>query len=127
MPEQNGVLEKGGTMRLGAHEITVDEGTMAHSLYGKGKILERHRHRYEVNPKYIPEITSKGLRFSGKSDENRRMEILEVPSSKFHFATQFHAEFKSRPAREALQNFGHIKPRLYRKNPQRAPKKMNSQ
>jgi CTP synthase len=112
MPEQNGVLEKGGTMRLGAHEITVDEGTMAHSLYRKGKIWERHRHRYEVNPKYISEITSKGLRFSGKSDENRRMEILEVPSSKFHFATQFHAEFKSRPARASPPYFGLIKSAL---------------
>src|SRR5207249_11952510 len=57
MPEQNGVLEKGGTMRLGAHEITVDEGTTAYSLYGRRKIWERHRHRYEVNPKYIPELT----------------------------------------------------------------------
>jgi CTP synthase len=112
MPEQNGVLEKGGTMRLGAHEITVDEGTLAHSLYRKGKIWERHRHRYEVNPKYISEITSKGLRFSGKSDENRRMEILEVPSSKFHFATQFHAEFKSRPARVSPPYFGLIKAAL---------------
>src|SRR6058998_92325 len=73
MPEQNGVLEKGGTMRLGAHEITVDAGTMAFSLYGKGKIWERHRHRYEVNPKYIPEFTSNGLKFSGRSDANRRM------------------------------------------------------
>ena len=112
MPEQNGLLEKGGTMRLGAHEITVDEGTMAHSLYGKGKIWERHRHRYEVNPEYISEITSKGLRFSGKSDENRRMEILEVPSSKFHFATQFHPEFKSRPARASPPYFGLIKAAL---------------
>jgi CTP synthase len=85
---------------------------MAHSLYRKGKIWERHRHRYEVNPKYISEITSKGLRFSGKSDENRRMEILEVPSSKFHFATQFHAEFKSRPARASPPYFGLIKSAL---------------
>src|SRR2546427_11512855 len=112
MPEQNGVLEKGGTMRLGAHEITVDAGTMAFSLYGKGKVWERHRHRYEVNPKYIPEFTSNGLKFSGRSDANRRMEILEVPSSRFHFATQFHAEFKSRPARASPPYFGLIKAAL---------------
>jgi CTP synthase len=112
MPEQNGVLEKGGTMRLGAHEITVDEGTTAYSLYGKGKIWERHRHRYEVNPKYIAELTSKGLKFSGRSDANRRMEILEVPSSRFHFATQFHAEFKSRPARASPPYFGLIRAAL---------------
>ena len=112
MPEQNGVLEKGGTMRLGAHEITVDAGTMAFSLYGKGKVWERHRHRYEVNPKYIPEFTSNGLKFSGRSDANRRMEILEVPSSRFHFATQFHAEFKSRPARPSPPYFGFIQASL---------------
>jgi len=112
MPDQNGVLEKGGTMRLGAHEITVDEGTTAYSLYGKGKIWERHRHRYEVNPKYIPELTSNGLKFSGRSDANRRMEILEVPSSRFHFATQFHAEFKSRPARASPPYFGLIRAAL---------------
>src|SRR5207244_1825617 len=82
------------TMRLGAHEIAIDEGTMAYSLYRNKSVWERHRHRLEVKPKYIQEITSKGLKFSGKSDLNRRMEILEVPSNRFHFATQFHAEFK---------------------------------
>ena len=112
MPEQNGILEKGGTMRLGAHEISVDSGTTAHSLYGKTKIWERHRHRYEVNPKYIEELTSEGLKFSGKSDENRRMEILEVPASKFHFATQFHAEFKSRPGRPSPPYFGLVQAAL---------------
>jgi CTP synthase len=112
MPEQNGVLEKGGTMRLGAHEITVDGGTTAYSLYGKEKIWERHRHRYEVNPNYIADLTSKGLKFSGRSDANRRMEILEVPSNRFHFATQFHAEFKSRPARPSPPYFGFVQAAL---------------
>jgi CTP synthase len=112
MPEQNGVLEKGGTMRLGAHEITVDGGTTAYSLYGKEKIWERHRHRYEVNPNYIADLTSKGLKFSGRSDANRRMEILEVPPNRFHFATQFHAEFKSRPARPSPPYFGFVQAAL---------------
>ena len=106
MPEQDGVLEKGGTMRLGAHEILIDAGTVAHSLYQKTRTWERHRHRYEVSPKYISELTSKGLRFSGKSDSNRRMEILELHGHKFHFATQFHAEFKSRPGRPSPPYFG---------------------
>jgi len=97
MPEQTEVLEKGGTMRLGAHEIKLVPGTTAYSLYEKDRIWERHRHRYEVNPKYIPQLLSKGLVFSGKSDADHRMEILEIGSNKFHFATQFHAEFKSRP------------------------------
>lgn len=117
MPEQNGVLEKGGTMRLGAHEVAVEAGTAAYSLYGKGKVWERHRHRYEVNPKYIPELTSKGLKFSGRSDANRRMEILEVPSNRFHFATQFHAEFKSRPGRPSPPYFGFIRATLGRNVP----------
>jgi len=126
MPDQNGVLEKGGTMRLGAHEITVDDGTMAYSLYRRGKIWERHRHRYEVNPKYIPELTSNGLKFSGRSDANRRMEILEVPSSRFHFATQFHAEFKSRPARASPPYFGLIKAALETQAPLKGSKQIVS-
>ena len=117
MPEQNTVLEKGGTMRLGAHEITVEKGTVAYGLYGKTLILERHRHRYEVNPKYISQLSSKGVAFSGKSDSNRRMEIMELPSHRFHFATQFHAEFKSRPGCPSPPYFGFVKAALDRKVP----------
>jgi CTP synthase len=109
MPEQNFVLEKGGTMRLGAHEIAVDTGSLANSLYQETTIWERHRHRYEVNQKYIPQLASKGVRFSGKSDSNRRMEILELSSRKFHFATQFHAEFKSRPGKPSPPYFGLVR------------------
>jgi len=105
-------LEKGGTMRLGAHEISIDTESIAYSLYQKTKAWERHRHRYEVNPKYIPQLTSKGLRFSGKSDANRRMEILELPSNTFHFATQYHAEFKSRPGRPSPPYLGLVKASL---------------
>jgi CTP synthase len=115
MPEQNHILEKGGTMRLGAHEISIDQGTIAYSLYGKQTIWERHRHRYEVNPKYIAQLTAKGLRFSGRSDHNRRMEILELPSNRYHFATQYHAEFKSRPGRPSPPYFGLIQATLSRK------------
>jgi CTP synthase len=117
MPEQNGILEKGGTMRLGAHEIAVDEATLAYSLYGKKTIWERHRHRFEVNPRYISKLTSRGLRFSGKSDSDRRMEILEVPSSRFHFATQFHAEFKSRPDRPSPPYLGLVEAAVSAKTP----------
>src|SRR5437660_11581861 len=77
MPEQNGVLEKGGTMRLGAHEISIDSGSIAYSLYQKSKAWERHRHRYEVNPKHIPQLTWNGVRISGKSCVKRRMEMLK--------------------------------------------------
>jgi CTP synthase len=112
MPEQNNVLEKGGTMRLGAHEVLIDEGSLAYSLYHKSRVWERHRHRYEVNPRYIPQLTSRGMKFSGKSDSNRRMEILELSKNKFHFATQFHAEFKSRPTRPSPPYYGLVQAAL---------------
>ncbi len=112
MPEQTEVLEKGGTMRLGAHEIHLEEGTMAYRLYGKSTIWERHRHRLEVSPSYIPEMTSRGLMFSGKSDSGNRMEILELRANKFHFATQFHAEFKSRPGKPSPPYFGLVQAAL---------------
>lgn len=97
LPEQKQIKELGGTMRLGEIEVTIKPGTIAHKLYGKEKVFERHRHRYEVNPEYIPKLESKGLVFSGWSDSKRRMEILELSGHRFFFATQFHPEFKSRP------------------------------
>ncbi len=97
LPEQRGISELGGTMRLGEIEVTVKPGTIAYNLYKSEKIYERHRHRYEVNPEYIPSIESHGLIFSGHSDGGRRMEIAEYPKHRFFFATQFHPEFKSRP------------------------------
>jgi len=117
MPEQTEVLEKGGTMRLGAHEIRIDPATTAFDLYKRRTVKERHRHRYEVNPKYISALTSRGLRFSGKSDSDHRMEILELPLNKFHFATQFHAEFKSRPGAPSPPYFGFVKAAVESKTP----------
>ncbi len=117
MPEQSEVLEKGGTMRLGAHEIKLTPGTIANRLYETSKIRERHRHRYEVNPEFIPQLTSKGLVFSGKSDSEHRMEIMELASNKFHFATQFHAEFKSRPGRPSPPYRGFVDAAMVAKTP----------
>jgi CTP synthase len=115
MPEQSKVSDKGGTMRLGAHEISLDQESKAYSLYLRNPIWERHRHRYEVNPKYIQTLTARGLRFSGKSDFDRRMEILELPSNRYHFATQYHAEFKSRPGKPSPPYFGLIEAALSKK------------
>jgi CTP synthase len=84
-------------MRLGDIEITIKPDTIAWKLYGKKKILERHRHRYEVNPEFIPDLEEAGMVFSGYSDSGRRMEILELHDRRFFFATQFHPEFKSKP------------------------------
>jgi CTP synthase len=99
MPEQAGIRAKGATMRLGAYPIVIERGTLAHKLYGSEEISERHRHRYEVNPKYIHEIEEAGFIFSGKSPDGRRMEIGELKEHPFFIAVQFHPEFKSRPTK----------------------------
>ena len=89
----------GGTMRLGAYDAYIVSNTVAREAYGKDQISERHRHRYEVNPKFISEIEKAGLTFSGKSPNGTLMEIAELPKSAhpFFLGTQFHPEFKSRP------------------------------
>ncbi len=100
MPEQKEKLAKkdyGATMRLGQYEARIKPGTQAEAAYKTKKVLERHRHRYEINPDYIERIMSKGLVFSGTSPDGRLMEIAELPKSvhPFFLATQFHPEFQS--------------------------------
>ena len=89
----------GGSMRLGAYEAILKEGSMARASYGQKEISERHRHRYEVNTKYITQLEKAGLVFSGKSPDGVLMEIAELPKAvhPFYLGTQFHPEFKSRP------------------------------
>ncbi|WP_456466386.1 glutamine hydrolyzing CTP synthase [Methanopyrus sp.] len=96
LPEQRGVEEKGGTMRLGAEPVVLEEGSLIRELYGKEVVLERHRHRYEVNPEYIHRLEEHGLRFTGRSPDGR-MEVLELPDHPYFVGTQYHPEFKSRP------------------------------
>ncbi|GAA0284810.1 CTP synthase [Halobacterium noricense] len=97
LPEQYDLEDLGGTMRLGAHDTQIEPGTLAHELYGDTSCTERHRHRYEVNPDYIDDLTENGLTFSGEA--GNRMEILEYGDHPFFFGTQFHPEFRSRPTR----------------------------
>ncbi|MEK7500570.1 MAG: CTP synthase [Patescibacteria group bacterium] len=102
MPDQGQkILEKnyGATMRLGAYPAALKSGSIALGAYKQHLISERHRHRYEVNPKYIADLEKKGLVFSGFSPDRRLMEIIELPRSvhPFFVGTQFHPEFKSRP------------------------------
>ncbi len=102
MPEQKKNLEDknyGATMRLGAYDAALAKGTLAYDAYKKEKISERHRHRWEVNPKYVEQIEKAGLVFSGKSPDGKLMEIAELPQSEhpFFLGTQFHPEFKSSP------------------------------
>ncbi len=99
LPEQRNVDKLGGTMRLGAQKVIIEEGSMAHRIYGKKVIYERHRHRYEVNPEYIEEFEKNGLHFSGKDESGTRMEIFELKDHPFYMGSQFHPEFKSRPLR----------------------------
>jgi CTP synthase len=97
LPEQYEVEDMGGTMRLGAHETHIEPGTLAHELYGSDTCTERHRHRYEVSPRYIQAFEDAGLVFSGTA--GNRMEILELPDHPYFLGTQFHPEFRSRPGR----------------------------
>lgn len=115
MPEQRAVESKGATMRLGAHEVRLQPGTLAERLYGRRRVWERHRHRYEVNPDYISKLEQGGLVFSGRSLDGRRMEILELPSHYFFVATQFHSEFRSRPMSASPPYYGLVKAALDKK------------
>ena len=87
---------KGGTMRLGAQEIRLNPGSLAHMTYGRDTIMERHRHRYEFNNRYLDELTRAGMRFSGFSADGL-VEMIELPGHPWFVASQFHPEFTSTP------------------------------
>lgn len=99
MPDQEGVDDKGGTMRLGAYPCKVAEGTLAREAYGEELVYERHRHRYEVNNVYREQLHQAGLVVSGVSPDERLVEMIELPEDvhPWFVASQAHPEFKSRP------------------------------
>ena len=97
MPEQKGVENLGGTLRLGAYPCRLDKASKAYSLYGKEDISERHRHRYEVNNEYRDSLIKAGMLLSGISPDGRIVEMIELKDHPFFLATQAHPEFKSRP------------------------------
>ena len=99
MLEQKNVQGYGGTMRLGAYECVLKKGSIAYKAYGKEKISERHRHRYEVNNEYIKALSDTGMVFTGMSPDGMLAEIVELPKLNWFVASQFHPEFKSRPDR----------------------------
>jgi CTP synthase len=102
LPDQKGVEDLGGTMRLGARAVELAEGTRSRELYdGQAMISERHRHRYEVNNAYRQALVDAGLVVSGTFQEGRLVEIVELPDHPWFVASQFHPEFKSRPTRPA--------------------------
>jgi CTP synthase len=97
MTGQRAVTQKGGTMRLGAYACVLREDSLAFRLYGKRKISERHRHRYEVNNAHRDTLTQHGLVLSGVSPDGSLVEMIELSDHPFFLASQFHPEFKSRP------------------------------
>jgi CTP synthase len=99
MPDQEGVEDIGGTLRLGSYPCVLDKSTKAYKLYGTENITERHRHRYEVNNDYREAMTSHGMKLAGLSPDGRIVEMIELEDHPFFIATQAHPEFKSRPNR----------------------------
>ncbi|HYM82028.1 MAG TPA: CTP synthase [Candidatus Limnocylindria bacterium] len=97
MNEQTGVMEKGGTMRLGAYRCALKEGSLAARAYGRLEVEERHRHRYEFNNRFAAQLQSRGLMLSGKCVGRELVEIIELPDHPWFLAVQFHPELKSRP------------------------------
>ena len=91
------VEEMGGTMRLGAYECILQDGSLAASVYGASKVSERHRHRYEFNQEFEKALSDAGLEFSGRTPDGKFVEIAEIPDHPWFLAVQFHPEFKSRP------------------------------
>jgi len=112
IPEQVKIIREskyGATMRLGAYPAILKKGTLIRKLYGKEKVSERHRHRYEVNPKYVETLEKNGLIFSGKSPDGILMEFMELSNHPCFIATQAHPEFKSRPMKPSPMFDGLIK------------------
>ena len=99
MPDQVGVLAKGGTMRLGAYPCLLHESTLARRIYDEDVVSERHRHRYEVNNDYRGVLAEHGMVFSGTSPDERLVEMIELPDHPWFIGCQFHPDVKSRPIR----------------------------
>ena len=99
MPDQNGVEDIGGTLRLGAYPCVLDKDSKACKVYGTTEISERHRHRYEVNNDYRTALVEHGMKLCGTSPDGRIVEMIELPDHPWFIATQAHPELKSRPNR----------------------------
>lgn len=99
MEDQQGKEQTGGTMRLGGYPCRLAEGTLCRALYGQEMITERHRHRFEVNNRFLPALTEKGLVVAGVNPQRNLVEAIELRDHPFFVAVQFHPEFKSRPNR----------------------------
>jgi len=115
MNGQAGKESTGGTLRLGDYPAKLVAGSLLAKTYGKTDVIERHRHRYEVNQKFLPEIEKGGLSISGYSPDGKLVEFIEAPKNKYFVATQAHPEFKSRPFKPHPLFVGLIKASLAKK------------
>ena len=116
MPDQNGVEDIGGTLRLGSYPCVLAKDSLAYRLYGEETIHERHRHRYEVNNDFRGALTAGGMKLSGLSPDGRIVEMCELPDHPFFIATQAHPELKSRPNRPHPLFSGFVAAALKEKN-----------
>ena len=114
LPDQNGVEDIGGTLRLGAYPCILDKTTKAYELYGSEEIHERHRHRYEVNNDFRRILVDKGMTLSGLSPDGRIVEMIELEDHPFFIGTQAHPELKSRPNRPHPLFRGFVEAALHR-------------
>jgi CTP synthase len=124
MAEQVDLLAKGamgGTMRLGLYEANLKKGSIVSEVYGSDKASERHRHRYEVNNKYVAQLEAAGIVFSGTNPEHGLVEYVELPREvhPYYVGTQAHPEFRSRPTKPNPLFHGLVKAALNRQNQQR--------
>jgi CTP synthase len=99
MDEQRNVVAKGGTMRLGAYECRLKPGTLARKAYGASTVTERHRHRYEVNNRYVPRLEAAGMVISGWNPKRGLVEVAELKDHPWFLGVQCHPEFHSKPDR----------------------------
>ncbi len=97
MPGQRGIQDKGATMRLGSYPCALKEGSLSARIYGKTRIDERHRHRFEVNNEYREQLEGAGMVLAGQSPDALLVEMVELPDHPYFVGCQFHPEFKSRP------------------------------
>ena len=95
MPDQNGVEDIGGTLRLGSFPCVLDKTSKAYELYGEELIHERHRHRYEFNEKFRSQFEAAGMKCVGENPETHLVEVVEIPSLKWYVGTQYHPEYSS--------------------------------
>lgn len=97
MEGQSKDVSKGGSMRLGAYDCSIEKGSLAHKIYNKEEISERHRHRLEVNNEFVAKLKESGMTFSGVNKKLNLIEVIELKDHPYFIACQYHPEFKSRP------------------------------